>query len=231
MKKRMLTCVFVFALAMSAETTLVTAQGPLYFPEGDESWQLIDPSAVGWDRQKLDAALDLAGERNSSGVVILHKGRIMAERYWELAEPSRAYNPSLLGTDADGHAIEDVASVQKSIVAVLLGMAQEQQFLSIDDPVSKYVGAGWSDIDASNEPAITIRHLIMMTSGLKRNLGFEPEPGTQWRYNTRAYHPLMPILKKATAKDRDQLTKHWITEPLGMSHSTWKRRRGGKNAF
>jgi CubicO group peptidase (beta-lactamase class C family) len=38
-------------------------------------------------------------------------------------------------------------SVQTTLVtAVLVGMAQEQQFLSIDDPVSKYIGAGWSPV-------------------------------------------------------------------------------------
>ena len=39
---------------------------------------------MGWDEAKLNAALDLAGERASTGVVVLHHGRIMAERYWEL---------------------------------------------------------------------------------------------------------------------------------------------------
>jgi hypothetical protein len=67
MNKTSLTCVFVLALAISVQATLVTAQGSLYFPEGDESWQRIDPSAVGWDRQKLDAVLDLAGEGNQAG--------------------------------------------------------------------------------------------------------------------------------------------------------------------
>ena len=110
---------------------LAKAAEELYFPASDESWESVAPASVGWDSEKLNAALDIAGARKSSGVVILHGGRIMAERYWDSPDASRRYSNAMKGRDAQGRAIEDVASAQKSVVAVIIGMAQED-----DDGVS-----------------------------------------------------------------------------------------------
>ncbi len=53
----------------------------LYFPPADGAWESVDPAAIGWSVTGLEAALDYAGEQRSSGVVVLHRGRIVAERY------------------------------------------------------------------------------------------------------------------------------------------------------
>ena len=57
----------------------------LYFPPPEGDWEAIAPAAAGWDSAALERALDYARERRSSGVVILHRGRIMAERHWDVA--------------------------------------------------------------------------------------------------------------------------------------------------
>src|SRR6056300_1728311 len=74
-----------------------------YFPPATQAWESIAPAAAGWDEEKLSEALDIAGERKSSGVVILHNGRIMAERYWELPE-TEVYSRYLQGRDDFGRA-------------------------------------------------------------------------------------------------------------------------------
>ena len=144
----------------------------LYFPSSDDSWETVSPQSVGWDGEKLNAALALAGQRRSSGVVILHGGRILAERYWDDPDDSARYLNMVTGRDSRGRAIEDVASAQKSVVAVLTGMAQERGYLQIDDPVSHYVGAGWSKLAVSQEAAVTIRHLLSMNSGLATDFSY-----------------------------------------------------------
>ena len=52
---------------------------------------------------------------------------------------------------AADHVIEDVASAQKSIAAVLIGIAQEKGLLDINDPVRKYLGTDWSDSTSQQE--------------------------------------------------------------------------------
>lgn len=192
----------------------------LYFPPDDGNWQGVEPAVAGWDEALLSAALDVAGQRQSSGVVILLNGRILAERYWE-GPDSAVYKRFLQGEDAAGHAIEDVASAQKSVVAVLTGMAQERGYLDINDPVSDYLGAGWSQATPAQEQAITIRHLLSMTSGLDTDFTFVGNAGSRWLYNTPVYHSTMRVLMAATGLDRNELTVGWISAPLGMANTSW----------
>jgi CubicO group peptidase (beta-lactamase class C family) len=197
----------------------------------------VDPGTVGWDGAKLQAALDYAGENQSSGVVVLYRGRILAEQYWEVpaAAGSAKYGERVLGSDGAGHAIEDVASAQKSVAAILVGIAQQKGLLKIGDRVDQYLGAGWSKATPRQEQAITIRHLITMTSGLSDRGAYEVPPGTKWRYNTGIYAKSMEVVEKAAGLDRNELTRRWLTQPLGMTDSKWVRRGSSElqlvNAF
>lgn len=195
-----------------------------YFPSADENWETVEPASVGWDPQKLNRVLDIAGLRQSSGVVILHKGRIMAERYWDEPDSAVRYTNSVTGRDDQGRVIEDVASAQKSVVATLTGMAQERGFIRLDDPVSQYVGVGWSKALPAQEAAISIRHLMSMNSGLATDFSFRKNPNEEWLYNTPVYHVLMRVLIQATGMDRDSLTREWISKPLGMTNTSWTAR-------
>lgn len=197
-----------------------TAQ-ELYFPPAQGEWETVDPASVGWDSARLDAALEVAGQRRSSSVFVLHGGRVLAERHWPMTDAPAGYANYVTGQDTEGRVIEDVASAQKSVVAILTGIAQERGLLSIDEPVSKYLGAGWSKSEPGHENEISIRHLLSMTSGLKDDLTFEANPGTQWRYNTPAYHMLMRVVVAAANLDRDTITRDWLTLPLGMNDTSW----------
>ena len=199
----------------------MTERVPLYFPPDAGPWERVSPASVGWDATDLDAALDVAGERASTGVVVLHHGRIMAERYWELDQPSDGYGNMLQGTTAGGQAIEDVASVQKGIVVALTGIARHRGLLTLDDPVSRHLGLGWSRASEQEEAAITIRHLLSMTSGLKSDLTFETRPGSKWYYNTPAYHHVLRILAEVAGEDRRDLTRAWLTSRIGIEDSSW----------
>ncbi len=215
---------FFGSILLSVFACSAIAAPDLYFPADQGEWERIDPAKVGWDSAKLDAALEVAGARNSSGVVILLGGRILAERYWELPDAPARYINYISGHDAAGHVIEDVASAQKSVVAVIVGIAQEKGFLSIDDPVSKFLGNGWSKTSIEDENRITVRHLMTMTSGLATDLSLQAAPGTTWLYNTPAYHLVMRVVSAATEMDRDLLTANWITEKLSMQDSSWTAR-------
>ncbi|MEX0963533.1 MAG: serine hydrolase domain-containing protein [Pseudohongiellaceae bacterium] len=214
-----LTAVLLLLVLLGTQAT--EAAQSFYFPGSDADWETIEPQSVAWDPQKLDAALELAGARKSSGVVILHGGRIMAERHWESPDDSTAYRNMLTGRDLRGWAIEDVASAQKSVVAILTGMAQERGFLNLDDPVARYVGQGWSKLTTEQEAAVTIRHLLSMNSGLATDFTFAAAPDTEWLYNTPVYHELMRVLIAATGLDRQALTHNWLAEPLGLTHTAW----------
>jgi CubicO group peptidase (beta-lactamase class C family) len=204
-----------------------SAAAPLYFPPAGGTWEKIAPAKVGWDEAKLKAALEYAGKTRASGVVVLHRGRILAEQYWSVDEDAKAgtkareYRALLRGRDADGHVIEDVASVQKSVMAVLVGIAQHRGLLKLDDPVARHLGKGWSKASVEQEAAITVRHLLTMTSGLKDDLTFEAAAGTRWRYNTVAYSRLVPVVAAVAKQPANEFTRAWLTARIGMADSRW----------
>ena len=206
----------------------------LYFPPADGPWEQVNPAKLGWNVAKLKEALNYAGEQKSSGVVILYRGRILAEQYWDVDTSKKEvngqrnrYSYMCLGKNAQGRAIEDVASAQKSIVAMLVGIAQHKGLLEITDPVHQHLGKGWSKAPAEAEAKITIQHLISMNSGLDTQLQYQVPPGKKWMYNTNAYsRSLMCVAKVANMKPTE-LTAKWITEPTGMKDSRWATRPGG----
>ena len=92
MKRLLASKGFVLSVVFSILLTGVRAEEPgaasrpgkgeLYFPPAKGEWEKVDPGRSGWDRAKLESALELAGQRKSSAVVILYRGRLLAERYW-----------------------------------------------------------------------------------------------------------------------------------------------------
>lgn len=199
----------------------------LYFPTA-ETWKTIEPASVGWKTDALDEALDFAMSCRSSGVIVLHRGRILAERHQPVENPSLRYRGMVHGQDEQGRVIEDVASVQKSVASILVGMAQEKGLLRISDPVHQHLGEGWSNATSRQESRITIRHLISMSSGLTDRLRYSDPPGTRWKYNTNAYCLSVRAVAAAAKMTPNEVTKAWLTGPLGMHDSRWVERRLAK---
>ena len=198
------------------------AAGPLYFPPERGDWERAEPSSAGWDAAKLEAALDFAKARRSSGVVVLLDGKILTERNWDPETIETAGGRGYGFRKApDGRAIEDVASVQKSVTSTLLAVALSKGLVSLDDTVTKHLGAGWSKASPEQEKRITLRHLITMTSGLTERLAYEAPPGTKWAYNTAAYQKTVHVLAAASALTPNGLTEQWLTGRIGMTETRW----------
>ncbi|MEJ2089759.1 MAG: serine hydrolase, partial [Gammaproteobacteria bacterium] len=186
-----------------------------------EQWTRAERPA--WNPAALGALFDYAATQRSTGVVIVQDGELIAERYWPPGTEDR-YRRMLRSTTPDGRTLEDVASVQKSIVSLLVGMAQSRGLLNPDQAVSVHLGDGWSSAATDAERAITVRHLLTMTSGLTPTLTSEAPAGGKWSYNTRAYSKLVNVLEAATGEDIDTLTRRWLTGPLQMNESSWQPR-------
>lgn len=212
-----------------------TAPHPaLYFPTENEAWETVSPAVLGWDETKLNAALDYAMQERSAGIVILYRGKIAAERHALLKTTDATGQLSRYGFVAkpptpDGRSREDVASVQKSVISVLIGIAQQKGLINIEKPVSKYLGDNWSAASSAEEREITVEHLLAMSSGLNLALAMEHPPGEKWFYNTAAYGLLATILEQVTARPLQTLSESWLLGPLQMSASRWEARVWAKD--
>ncbi len=121
---------------------------------------------------------------------------------------------------ADGRSREDVASAQKSVVSILVGIAIGKGLLRLDDGVSAIVGAGWSRAPVAQESAITVRHLLSMTSGLDVTARYAAAPGSTWAYNLGStWHTLKAVLCAVAQLPLNGLLAQWLTGPLGMAQS------------
>jgi CubicO group peptidase (beta-lactamase class C family) len=183
-------------------------QGAYVPPPG--SWARVRPAAAGWDRAKLQEAFDYAGEHMSFSMTMVLGGRLLAEHSWRLG----------LGF------ARDIASAQKSVVSLLVGTLHAEGRLDLDDPVTTYLGPGWSKATRVQEAPITVRHLLTMTSGLSNGLTFEAVPGSRWVYNTNAYQQLVPLVEQVAGASIGDVTRARIFDPIGVSAaSQWRDRR------
>ena len=232
-KKIGIISIVVLCVALFLTLNLSAAgSSDLYFPPLKGAWEKVSPEQAEWNAAKLKKAMEYAGNQNSSGVVILYRGRILAEQYWKIeSKASPAYQNLLIDTTSDGRAIEDVASVQKSVISFLAAIAREQGKLDLNRTVADYLGKGWSKATPKQEEKIAVRHLMAMTSGLNEALEYRHPAGNVWQYNTRAYSKMIPILTNITGMSIKQLTYKWLTAPTGMRESRWEPRPWVQNRY
>jgi CubicO group peptidase (beta-lactamase class C family) len=219
----------VFALfAIAACTVAALASSQAQAPPDPMH---VRPEAPGWNAAALDEVLTYAQAQKSTGFVIIDRERIIAERYWPLPDSAAQFKAGFVhGTSSDGALLEDVASAQKSFIAILAGIAADKGLLDISRPVLSYIGAGWSKATPEQEQAITVRHLLEMSSGLKENFAFDAPAGTKFFYNTPVYAAMKQVLEKASKKSLDTITLDWLTAPAGMKDTSWRQRPGGFEA-
>ena len=206
--------VAVFAIAAGAVAALASSP--------------VQTDAAGWNMAALEEVLTYAHAQKSTGFVIIDHQGIVAERYWPLPDSAAQFKAAFVyGTSSDGALLEDVASTQKSFIAILAGIAADKGLLDISKPVLSYIGADWSKAAPEQEQAITVRHLLEMSSGLKENFTFDAPAGTKFFYNTPVYAAMKRVLEQASKQSLDTITSEWLTAPAGMKDTGWRQRPGG----
>lgn len=178
-----------------------------------------------WNAAALQEVLDYAREQKTTGLLIIQNRQVIAEQHWPLPADATAFRAAFVhGQAADGALLEDVASQQKSFIALLAAIAADRGLLDVERPVAAYIGAGWSKAPPAVEARTTVRHLLEMTSGLTEDLRSEAEPGARFFYNTPAYAVTKRVLEQAARQPLDEITRQWLTVPLGMGDTAWRPR-------
>ena len=173
-------------------------------------------------------------ENNTSSFLVSEKGKIIVEKEFKV---QKNFNPkSLMFFNLlrhgfiEGRSQEDVASIQKSIVSSLIGIAQQKGLIDINESVTSYIGK-WTLLPKEKERLITVKNLLTMTSGLDVDLNYDAEPGLKWLYNTRAYSQLIYILEKTSGLAINELSSEWLFKELQMNETFWKERKKGLMGF
>lgn len=167
----------------------------------------------------LNDAFNAAKSEGANCVVVERGGEVIGE--WRAED------------FAEG-ALQEGFSTTKSLAATLVGIAQDEGVLSIDDPASRFI-TEWQGTESEE---VTIRQLLSNTSGryfdvlsdyarlafLEQDksgyaisLGQSSAPGEMWVYNNAAVQTLEVVLERATKVSVEEFARTRLFEPLGMT--------------
>ncbi len=186
----------------------------LYFPPlTGNTWETLSPDSLGWCNDKIQDLYDLLETNNTKAFIILKDGRMVLEKYFGTFTQDSAWY---------------WASAGKSMTAALVGIAQQEGLLDINDKTSDYLGTGWTACPPDKEDLITVRHQLTMTSGLDDSvpdhyctldtcLIYKADAGTRWAYHNGPYTLLDDVIESASGQNFNQFFNQRITQKTGIS--------------
>lgn len=206
---------FIFLISAIFILQPLNAQS-LYFPPlTGSTWDTISPKTLGYCQTNIDRLYDFLEANNTRAFIILKNGKIVLEKYFGTHTQLTPWQ---------------WASAGKTITSFMVGMAQQEGFLSLDDTTSTYLGKGWTDCTPKQEEKITIKHQLSMNSGLDDKvldhfctidtcLIYKADAGDRWAYHNGPYTLLDRVIEKATGQTLNNYTTQKLKTPIGMTGS------------
>ncbi len=201
----------------------------------------LDTLPIAINGVELPLTQRLADNR-TQGIVVLHRGRIVYERYWNGADATSRFTSF---------------STAKSFTATLVGIALgEGRIASLDDPLTHYL----PELVDTGYDGVTIRQALRMASGVSfdetygrlggsdvdRFMVFslvlnlagadrlavryprDHAPGSHFNYNTAETQVLGRLVRAATGETLASSLERMLWRPLGMEHdAAWLLDRAG----
>jgi CubicO group peptidase (beta-lactamase class C family) len=185
--------------------------------------------------QRLDYYLESQvsdGQIPGVAAAVVKDGRIVFSRGYGTAGSDRRMTPETAVV---------IGSTSKSITALATLQLVDDGHVDLDAPIGRYLP--WFDPDDARAEAITVRDLLIDTSGvptwagwsalagdgradegsirdLVNNLQLLDEPGGRFRYSNANYIILGEIIEAASGRPYAEVVKGSIFEPLDMEHTT-----------
>jgi CubicO group peptidase (beta-lactamase class C family) len=186
-----------------------------YFPpvSGTE-WTTKTPSSLSWNETNLNDLYTYLQSKSTKAFIILKNGRMVAEKYF-----------GTFTVDSNWY----WASAGKTMTAFLVGIAQKEGLININNRSSIYLGRGWTSLPTAKEDLITVRHQLTMTTGLDDNvqpdndctdpscLQYKADAGSRWAYHNAPYTILDKVVENATGMTYNNYFQQKIRNVIGMN--------------
>ncbi len=231
--------VLVAVLIVASTAAWITTAGrrapvrvaePDYWPT--TGWRTSAPEAQGYSSKQLAEGLRGLEEKGIGvdSVLIVHNGYVVLDAHF---------------APYDGTFPHNLASVTKSVMTTLIGIAVDQRKIDLDRTmVSYFPGRSIANLD-ERKARLTVRHLVSMRNGLQSGClpGDEPtvaamraepdwvqaaldrpmvsEPGTAFCYDSPGMHILSAILQQATGMTALEFAEENLFGPLGIQDAIW----------
>jgi CubicO group peptidase (beta-lactamase class C family) len=196
---------------VTQEETPVAVDDSLYFPPLNAgTWETTSVETLNWNADQLAPLLSYLQEKNTKSFMILHKGKIVVEEYMNNHSESTPWY---------------WASAGKTLTTAVAGIAQEENFINLNDKVSDYIGTGWTSASLEKENLITCKNLLSMTSGLDDSLGdgiapsdlqYVSDAGTRWAYHG-VYVKMQDVIATASNQSWDAYFASTLKDRIGMT--------------
>lgn len=115
----------------------------------------------------------------------------------------------------------DVFAVQKAVLALLIGIAEEKYLIETLDHINHLIEPEWTQLSPWDEAKLSVETLLSMTTGMADDLTLSGEINQTWRYNNVAYNYLKLALTEQSGMSLQTLSNEWLFAPLGMSQTSW----------
>lgn len=184
----------------------------------------------------LEKASDWAEARKSNALIVIHKGVVQLERYWNATTPDTLVN---------GRAIS------RSVTPLLLGFAVADGKLSLDDPIGKFITEWASD----RRGAIKVGQLAQHVSGLEvaptlpvtqfhgnkdlclaycgdvvraaLNYDYALPPGTRFEVAQENVQILAAVIERAMGSPISSILSERVWKPIGAADAALQLDRPG----
>jgi CubicO group peptidase (beta-lactamase class C family) len=205
MNIRMIVCVFVLLNALVQFNPLRAEDS---FPGAE--WERASPAESGWSETGLAQARAFSDQIRSSAVMIVHHGKLVAE--W-----------------GDTAKRTELASVRKSLLSALIGIAVSEHLINLDSTLGELGIDDNPPTLTEVEKGATVRQLLEARSGVYHPALYETPgmamarpprgshaPGTFWYYNNWDFNALGTIYEHAAKTDIFGAFYRQIARPIGM---------------
>jgi CubicO group peptidase (beta-lactamase class C family) len=210
---------------------LLSLPEPDYWPTG--GWLTTPPEQQGIDSAQLAAGVRSIQEKHIAidSLMIVRNGYVVLDAY---------YSPY------DGSFPHDIASVTKSVMTSLIGIAVDQGKIQLDQKViSFFPNRPIANLD-ERKKSITVRDLVSMRNGMESGCfnGDGPtldamrsspdwvqyaldrrmvhQPDTHFCYDSPGMHLLSAILQTTTGMTALDFARQNLFAPLGISDVIWE---------
>lgn len=189
-----------------------------------KEFERVSPESVGISSQDI---LDLIDELENTdncephGLMIMRHGKVCAEGWWA---PYAKNIP------------HELFSMSKSYTATGVGIAYTEGLFSLDDPLVKYFPEYADLCDDPRGKEITVRHILMMSSGklLERTdiaewiphffaMKMAHDPGTVFEYSAEDTHMGVALVERVTGRRFEDYLGEKLCDKIGIdkSHLHW----------
>ncbi len=174
------------------------------------AWDQLPPAQSGWSEPLLADVQAWSKQIHSTAFMVVHRGAVVAE--W-----------------GDTAKRTELASVRKSLLSALIGIAVAERKISLDSTLAQLGIDDNAPVLTDVEKQATVRMLLEARSGVYHPALYETpamakqrpargshEPGTFWYYNNWDFNALGTIYEHATGSGIYDALDRLIARPIGM---------------